>query len=414
MKKTSPVLLTFLLLTSALSLAQQVDHNYFFNGSFAEIGSGPALAEIRGCGAAPGAFAAEAINTSVGSCANGATANVFAFNAGGGVQYPNTVGVVGKSYTINVFFKFNTIGGWSRIIDFTNGIQDAGIYLLGNCLNFYPNGNVGPACPFVAGKHYLMSFVRDSVTKIISVYVDGVVYASYNDAAGTYVPTSTNLPINFFFDDAAVGCEVKAGTIKYLSVSNAPLTATGVDSVWKNICNIALPVRLGKLDGVIRTKTAELQWQTFGESNSAHFLVEHSNDGNAFTEIGKIAAAGNSTQKRSYSYVHKDVVGGIHYYRLKMVDKDGSFSYSNVVKLSSNGTVAFDVFPNPARHSISISGLRNAVNEVTITTTDSRVVMKTQVNGQSATINISHLPKGHYFLNYFDGSRKYSRLWVKE
>ena len=146
------------------------------------------------CTAAAGSYGVQTVGTTAGDCL---TSNSFCFNDGGGLKYSNS-GLILSSYTINMFFRFTTLGGYARVIDFSHSAADAGVYFLGNCLNLYPNGNVG-ACPyFNTNTYYLLTFVRDGGTNIISVYVDGIIFGTYNDVGNLYRPGSATSPIIFF------------------------------------------------------------------------------------------------------------------------------------------------------------------------------------------------------------------------
>ncbi|MDB5283064.1 MAG: hypothetical protein JWO06_2139, partial [Bacteroidota bacterium] len=230
MKKITVCFLFFF----ALRAGAQPLQEYFFANSFAGTGGGGNLTELISCAAATGSFGTDSIITSNGLCS---VSTAFRFNPGGGVSYPNT-SITGQ-YSINLFFKFNTLGGYSRIIDFSNSANDAGFYLLGNCLNFYPNGNVG-TCIFQPNIYYLFTFVRNSTTKVISAYVNGALFGTYTDVGNIYQTATVLTPINFFRDDNTVPCEDKAGCIKYASVSPDTLSPAQVDSIWTNICSISL------------------------------------------------------------------------------------------------------------------------------------------------------------------------------
>ncbi len=232
MKNIIPV---FLLLFS-ISVSSQPLQEYYFNNSLAGTGGGGTITELLSCSAVAGSFGTDSIITTNGLCS---VSTAFCFNAGGGFSYPNSS--ITGSYSINLFFKFNTLGGWSRIIDFSNSVNDAGFYLLNNCLNFFPNGNVGTCPYFQPNIYYLFTFVRDGATNIISVYVNGTLFSTYNDTGNVYRPATNTTPIIFFRDDNAVPCESKAGCIKYASVSSQLLSAAQVDTIWQNICNISLP-----------------------------------------------------------------------------------------------------------------------------------------------------------------------------
>ncbi len=229
------IILSLLLLCS-VSLSSQPLQEYFFNNNLTGTGGGGTLTELLSYAAIAGGFGTDSIITTNGLCS---ISTAYCFNAGEGFSYPNNS--ITGSYSINLFFKFKTLGGWSRIIDFSNSATDAGFYLLNDCLNFYPNGNVG-ACPyFQPNIYYLFTFVRDGATNVISVYVNGTLFGTYNDVGNIYSPATSTTPIIFFRDDNTVPCEVKAGCIKYASVSSQLLTAAQVDTIWQNICSISLP-----------------------------------------------------------------------------------------------------------------------------------------------------------------------------
>lgn len=214
-------------------------HEYLFNSNLNELNGGPALIQKLGCGATAGAYSTVTAGTTSGECL---TSSAYCFNDGGGLQYPNP-GLITGTYTINMFFRFSSLGGgYARVIDFSNSASDAGLYFLGNCLNFYPNGNVGPCPYFNTNTYYLMTFVRDGSTGIISVYVDGTVFGSYNDSGNLYSCATATTPINFFFDDMVVTCENEPGCIKYISVSPTVTSAADVALLFANIATLTQSV----------------------------------------------------------------------------------------------------------------------------------------------------------------------------
>jgi hypothetical protein len=209
-------------------------HEYLFNNSLNELGGGPPLTELLACGATSGSYSVQTAGTTSGDCL---TFNSFCFNKGAGVQYANP-SLITSSYTINVFFRFTTLGGWARVIDFSNSTSDVGIYFLNNCLNLYPNGPVGTCPYFNTNTYYLITFVRDGGTNIISVYVDGTLFGTYNDAGNVYRSPTATTPINFFRDDNPVPCETQPGCVKYISVSPIVSSASDVAHTWNNISTI--------------------------------------------------------------------------------------------------------------------------------------------------------------------------------
>lgn len=224
--------LLLLFATFQVALTAQPLQEYFFNNNFNGTAGGGALTEVLACGAGLGSFGTQTITTTAGFCSN---TTAFCFNDGGGLSYPNNS--ITSQYTINLFCKFNALSGYTRVIDFSNGASDAGIYLLNDCLNLFPNGTIGPCPYFLPNLYYLFTFVRDGATNTISVYVNGTFFSSYVDATNLYRPATSTTPIIFFRDDTAVPCEAAPGCVGYASVSSGTLSAAQVNTVWVNICN---------------------------------------------------------------------------------------------------------------------------------------------------------------------------------
>jgi hypothetical protein len=95
-----------------------------------------------------------------------------------------------------------------------------------------------------------------------------------------------------------------------------------------------LPLRLIDFSGVaVHTQEVQLQWITAGELNTKDFEIEWSVDGLRFSKIA-VLTAGNSMQDLHYYYLHKLPADGNNYYRLKMNDKDGHFTYSPMIRIN--------------------------------------------------------------------------------
>ena len=96
---------------------------------------------------------------------------------------------------------------------------------------------------------------------------------------------------------------------------------------------------------------ARLDWATASEKNSAYFSVQRSADGRSFTDIGRVAAQGNSRRRHDYTLLDSAPLAGLNYYRLRQVDQDGKFAYSPVLSLrfeAAGGKPALLAYPNPA------------------------------------------------------------------
>lgn len=127
---------------------------------------------------------------------------------------------------------------------------------------------------------------------------------------------------------------------------------TGVYIVSNSM--VVLPVVISSFTGRRVNETTVLSWMTQSESNTDRFDIDRSADGNTWTKAGQVAAAGNSSTPLSYQYIDAVSIGSGSrvYYRLKLVSKDGKYTYSNVVLVgtSDNAVVAaqtLKITPNP-------------------------------------------------------------------
>ncbi len=230
--------------------------------------------------------------------------------------------------------------------------------------------------------------------------VGNTVYAVVLDAAGTIVAQSANLIIaagdlnaykNFTIvsppvltnTDFYVGLAQTAnGTTGYFPVgSQTELTPTRTGAFYRGplaggvlpteittqgrymieaiVAASPLPVTLADFSGKIQNNIAYLQWKTVFESNSDKFEIEKTavtNGGNWLT-IGSVKAAGNSSTTNLYKFNDIGLAPGEWLYRLKLIDKDGKFTYSALVKLKTGSKLFNGLsqnFPNPVKDVTSI------------------------------------------------------------
>lgn len=134
---------------------------------------------------------------------------------------------------------------------------------------------------------------------------------------------------------------------------------------------LILPIELLTLQAEVRGEVVDVTWATATERNSDHFIVEHSVDGRSFLPIGTLKAAGESVSRQNYLFTDLRPVQGLNYYRLRMVDNDGSFSHSDVVTAvidtRSNRPL---LFPNPTTGQVELFMHLPDVGSVLLVVTD--------------------------------------------
>jgi len=124
----------------------------------------------------------------------------------------------------------------------------------------------------------------------------------------------------------------------------------------------ALPLELLSFSGKRVSDYVELEWITVSEFNTSHFDVEKMNENGVFENIDVVPAAGFHSQKKIYNSEDEQPHTGYNFYRLKMFDLDGSFTYSNTVSVYfdwlSDYSISF--YPNPATEwvNVHVSGLK--------------------------------------------------------
>jgi trimeric autotransporter adhesin len=132
---------------------------------------------------------------------------------------------------------------------------------------------------------------------------------------------------------------------------------TGFSKFFLTDNNVALPVTLLSFDGYLTAdKTTALNWSTAEEYNSKEFEIERSYDGNTFVSIGSVLSQGNIAVETKYRFNDNTISQEFNYYRLKMIDKDGKFTYSKVVLIKNPrvGKGKFKVLNNPFNQAIDI------------------------------------------------------------
>jgi hypothetical protein len=181
----------------------------------------------------------------------------------------------------------------------------------------------------------------------------------------------------------------------------------------------ALPVELLSFNAKLASRRVLLTWATASEQHSAYFLVERSLDGTRFTPIGKVDAAGNSTDLRNYSFDDAaiDMKKARYYYRLKMVDKDGSYEYSPLRSVTVNGkTPIMDVRPNPTNGEVVVTA-HNFSGKVLVQVYNTLgALLRTERldSGNSLSLDLVGNPEGVYFIQATDGEQSIVRKVILE
>jgi hypothetical protein len=164
-----------------------------------------------------------------------------------------------------------------------------------------------------------------------------------------------------------------------------------------------LPVTLTNFKGTKTTEGVTLNWSTSSETNNKGFEVEGSSNGTDFETIGFVAGKGTSNRLNQYSFNYSNELGAT-YFRLKQIDVDGEFSYSETIRLN-NEEISIEITPNPFSDQIVISSENKempVIAEVFDMSGKSKVISQGLGN---VNIQTSELAEGVYFIRINHGEK---------
>ncbi len=133
-----------------------------------------------------------------------------------------------------------------------------------------------------------------------------------------------------------------------------PGSTDGVDGIFAyvTLASGILPVTFSKYDIRCNDKGALLTWSTSSEQNSSRFEIQRSVNGSDWVTIDNVTAAGNSSNTRNYQYV--DLNSGVAFYRIRQVDLDGRFIYTEIKRTECKGGFDVALYPVPANDKITL------------------------------------------------------------
>ncbi len=192
------------------------------------------------------------------------------------------------------------------------------------------------------------------------------------------------------------------------------INLAGVNPAVQIVKTGPLPLDLlsfsAKLDKALASK-ATLNWLTTNEVNTSLFSVERSIDAKSFETIGSIPAK-NIAGTHQYTFEDKNVLKGIAYYRLKQIDINGKYVFSDIASVNNNSGLQLSVYPNPSTEHITFNYIsKNA--EVSVFNINGQKVISTKLASDN-TLNVKTLASGYYTIVVNDGVSKNFVRFVKQ
>lgn len=253
-------------------------------------------------------------------------------------------------------------------------------------------------------------------------------------AANTPFPFPANWTINTWVEIMSVKNNLSGsgfGTFEIAepAFSNSTIPNIGINlndfapNVVGSAINVPLPVKFTGFEASPKRTWIALNWSTDFEENNKGFEVERSEkENNSFKKIGWINSKTAAANK--YEWVDKDVVVATKYlYRLKQVDKDNRFHYSEIrsAQLEEANVHAIHIMPNPTDKMLQVifgSGLNSGTMRITITDIMGTVVLNRThdlSSNKKVLLNVFSLAGGQYLLTVADNKGLvYSKMFLKK
>lgn len=181
-----------------------------------------------------------------------------------------------------------------------------------------------------------------------------------------------------------------------------------------------LPVVLVGFTALLNNdKTITLDWNTQMEVNSSSFEIERSADGESWTAIGSVMAKGNSSVVTNYSFTDAQPLAGTNLYRLRMIDLDNSYGYTDVKVIRTSVVSKISFFPNPAREYVNVSLGAGSGTQVVIRLINPAGQLLQEKSAESGAGVIVSFPVGNYAPGLYilsvvsaDGTRESRQLLI--
>jgi hypothetical protein len=224
--------------------------------------------------------------------------------------------------------------------------------------------------------------------------------------------------------EVAYGTSLNALKITQSSTTYSPVAAydafrvahgaTSLDA-WNNliVAGAPLPVRLTSFNAAEEGLSTKIIWNTAEENGITSYVVEKSTDGRTFTAIGTVKA----TNQKTYGFTDAQSTSENSYYRLKMVEMDGSYKLSYIVSLKSKVSLTITTSPNPVKNALMIQHPKVATDgHIQIVSANGQMLkdIRLAANAVISNVDMSGFTSGLYHIVFKSGSDVFSKTVIKQ
>lgn len=204
-------------------------------------------------------------------------------------------------------------------------------------------------------------------------------------SVGTYV-----LDVDWNINTQGANCSPNPGT----AASSATFEVTS-----------ALPVEFVSFRARPMGQLVRLDWETATERDNHYFEVQHSRDMEEWSVVGTVMATRGSMARKDYSFSHRPAVSGIHYYRLRQIDAQGSFAYTPVRNALLEGRNHPTLHPNPVTGSsvrLHLNAASSGMAYIRLMDATGRLVRSWEIaaeSGQITELDLTGINEGLFFVD---------------
>lgn len=333
-------------------------------------------------------------------------------NSGTSYQYMYSHNNYGLQHSLNVYFAESSCPVVGDIDVLKTIFMDQNDAISTEGLDSSPS--------YTDGNWHYYTFVVGNAPGGDWVYVDGVEIATLSfQGSDPYTP-----PGNVFLGARSDlnATRFLKGFLDEVHIANDPRSADWIKTEFDNqtspmgfatfgpetdaYINCApLPVELIAFNATaLNDRHVLTDWITVSEINSDYFVVERTTDGVQFEAIGTMDAVGTTSDQNHYEMIDEHALAGTSYYRLKEVDLDGTFTYSELKSVNFEGISILSAFPNPGTEDINfiIYSTTETAFELSITDATGRIVERGTLSldegSNNFELSLTNYAKGQYFL----------------
>jgi len=212
-------------------------------------------------------------------------------------------------------------------------------------LSFASSDTTATPFDYTLGETYVVVVKYEVVAGDLNDIVSLFVFSASNPITSTEPVTPTIGPIT----NATASADVIPGSVslrQYSASQNITVDGIRVSTSWSDV----VPVELTSFNAIARNNSVLLNWSTASELNNSGFAIERKQENSNWNRIAFVDGNGTTTSPNKYSYADANLSAGKYLYRLKQIDFDGSYEYSNIAEANIELPTKFELsqnYPNP-------------------------------------------------------------------